>query len=1093
MPVDVSTSPSGERKRALLAALLKKRAERADRFPLSFGQQRLWFLHRLDPPSPAYNCPLGIRFEGPLDVAMLEQAIAGVVARHEALRTTFMENLEGPIQVVHREMRAPLTVVDLRGPARSEAELRPVLVAEARRPFDLTRGPLYRTTLFHVSDAYHILVFNLHHIVGDGWSLEVLFRELSVLYESYAAAQVPVLPVLPIQYADFAEWQQQRVTCDSLRDQLEWWASYLGNDSTPLPLPTDRLRPPMQSTNGTREPFTLPGPLLDSLRRLAQREGATLFMVLLAAFKLLLHRHTGAPEISVGSPLAGRNRADLEGVVGMFVNTLVLRTSLAGNPTYRELLQRVRNGALDAYDRQEVPFEKLVERMQPERTLSCHPLFQTLFALYRPPPQGRWRDTSWRAFDVPTDTAKFDVSFVLTERATEITAEIEYNSDVFEAATVRRWAAHFETLLGNIVANPDERCLDLALLPEAEKRQIVVTWNETTLGYRRDRRVHELFEEQAQRAPAATALIFEQQRISYGDLDDRASRLAAQLRQHRVGPESLVGILLERSPRMLVAILAVLKAGGAYVPLDPVYPKDRLDFIFNDTRMPVVLTQAGLAAQLPGGTEVAILVLADDAAVVRTTTPRLKEYRASAHPFEVGPSSANLAYVIYTSGSTGRPKGVAVEHASVVALIAWAQAQFTREELAGALASTSVCFDVSVFEMFVPLCTGGTIVLAENILQLPSLPAASQVVMVNTVPSAMQELLRSGSLPPSVRTVALAGEPLAQRLVDELYATSTVQRVYDLYGPTEDTVYSTWALRERGGRATIGRPIANEQAYILDDRRRTVPIGIPGELCLAGDGLARGYLNRPELTAEKFIENPFSPGRLLYRTGDLARFLPDGNIEYLGRLDHQVKIRGRRIELGEIESVLRQHAEIHDCVVVVREDQEEEKRIVVYLVSANDPPPDRRVLRLFLQQKLPDYMVPTAFVFLAKLPLTPTGKVDRKALPPPDRGQLSVAAEFVPPRTPAETTLAKIWCDLLRVERVGTHDNFFQLGGHSLLVMKLITRVGESFGVQLPLRVAFGAPTLGGLASVIEEAVITEVADLGEDEVERVASDIRPA
>jgi amino acid adenylation domain-containing protein len=1086
---------SGERKRALLAALLKKRAERADRFPLSFGQQRLWFLHRLDQQSPAYNCPLGIRFDGPLDPAILQKAIATVVERHEVLRTTFREGPDGPLQVVNPQAPVNLTVIDLGEKVRTEAELRPVLVAEARRSFDLVQGPLFRTTLFRLAADKHILVFNLHHVIGDGWSLEVLFRELSSLYEAFSADQASPLPPLPIQYADFAAWQQQRLTCDALREQLNWWVEHLGRDSAPLELPTDRPRPPVQTTNGTREPFVIPAALTEGLRRLAQREGATLFMVLLAAYKLLLYRHTGMAEIAVGSPLAGRNRAELEGLIGMFVNTLVLKTPLTGNPTFRELLQRVRNRALDAYDRQEVPFEKLVERLQPERTLSCHPLFQTLFALYRPPPEGRWRGTAWKAFDVPTDTAKFDLSFVLTERADEITGEIEYNTDVFDVATMRRWAAQLQALLASILANPDLPIDELNLLPEGERRQLLVDWNSATCSYPRDRRLHELFEEQARRTPDAPALVFERERITYRELEMRAERLAAQLRELEVGPETLVGVLLERTPRLLVAILGILKAGGAYVPLDPVYPKDRLEFIFDDTRMPILLTQPELSEQLPAAAETGVLYLdaSGVAAPAAGRAPRRKPYRSSAHPFEIAPAPTNLAYVIYTSGSTGRPKGVAVEHRSVVALIAWARTVFRAEDFAGALASTSICFDVSVFELFVPLCVGGTVILAENVLQLPVLPAAAEVVMINTVPSAMQELIRSRSLPASVQTVVLAGEPLPQRLVDELYAVPTIARVFDIYGPTEDTVYSTWTLRRRGGRATIGRPIANEQAYIVDARMRPVPIGIPGELCLAGDGLARGYLHRPELTAEKFTENPFAPGRPLYHTGDLARFDADGNIEYLGRLDHQVKVRGRRIELGEIESVLRQHADVHDCLVVVREDTPGDKNLVAYVVAGGAPPPDRRILRLHLHHKLPDYMVPSAFVFLPKMPLLANGKIDRKALPAPELGSSEPTVAFVAPRTPAEAALAKIWCELLRVEQVGANDNFFQLGGHSLLVMRMMARIVENFGVQLPLRAAFGTPTLGGLASVIEEAVLTEVAELGEDEAERVSAEVEVA
>ncbi len=1032
--------------------------------PLSLGQQQMWLLAQLAPDSPVYNECVTIHLPGPLDGAALEQSFNEIIRRHEAWRTSFPLVDGQPIQMIHPPSTRTLPMVDLRylPETEREAEARRLATEDARILFDLAHGPLLRATLMRLGDAEHRLFLTLHQIIFDGVSLYWVFLpELRALYESFLSGKPSPLPDLPIQYADFAVWQRQWLQGDMLADQLAYWKQQLADAPTVLKLPTDRPHPPVQTYRGSMRPFALSKRLTDSIKALSRQEGVTQFVALLAAFNTLLYRYTGQDDLLIGTSTAGRKRSEIQGLMGFFLNTLVLRTNLSGNPTFRELLVRVREVTNSAFAYEDVPFEYLVKELHPERNLALSPLFQVMLTLEPPLPvlPSAWTLTQ---MDVETDTAKFDLYLELDDRPEGLIGRFEYSTDLFDAATIDRMVRHWQTLLEGIVADPERRLSELPLLTETERHRILVEWNATQTEYPMDRCVHQLFEAQVERTPDAVAAIFEDTQLTYRELNQLANQLAHQLQQLSVGPEVLVGICMERSLEMVVGILGILKAGGAYVPLDPVYPDDRLAFMLQDARVSVLLTERGLAERLPQHT-VNVLYLDTGWEDIAQECDQNLISRAT---------SENLAYVIYTSGSTGRPKGVAIAHRSTVALIHWALGIFTPEELTGVLASTSICFDLSVFELFVPLSCGGTVLLTENPLQLSGLSSGRRVTLINTVPSAAAELVYSGNLPTSVRTVNLAGELPHNTLIRRLYQQGAIQRIFNLYGPTEATTYSTFTLVEEEEREpSIGRPIANTQAYILDTHLQPVPIGITGELYIGGEGLARGYLNRPELTAERFISNPFSqqPDARLYKTGDLARYLPDGNIEFLGRIDHQVKIRGFRIELGEIEAVLRQHPEVREAVVVAWEDTPGDTRLVAYIVATQGQAPAITILRNFLKERLPKYMVPASFVLLEALPLTSNGKVNRRALPAAERSKAKLDESFVAPTQPLHQQLEQIWEDLLDIRPVGVRDNFFDLGGHSLLATRLVDRIERIFGKKIPLATLFAGPTIEQLAVALQQ------------------------
>lgn len=1037
--------------------------------PLSFSQQQLWVLDQLVPNHPFYNVPEAIRLKGGLDVAALEHSLQAIVQRHEILRTHFITLAGQPIQVIQASLDLSVPIVDVSGAQHPEAEAYQLMVAEAQRPFDLSHGNLIRVILFRLSPTEHILLLNLHHIICDEWSFKVLLEELTVLYTAFSQQQPELLAMLPLQYADFAIWQRQQLQA-LLAPQLKYWTQQLSGAPAMLQLPTDYPRSPRPSYRGARHWITFPPSLTTQLKVLSRQEGVTIYMTLLAAFQALLCRYTGQTDICVGSPIANRHGSETEKLIGFFVNTLVLRTDLSGNPSFRELLHRVREVALEAYAHQDVPFEQVVQAVQPnQRDASYNPLFQVMFNLQNVPLTDlEMADITLSRVAIDNQTAKFDLSLDLTTTSDGITGFLEYSTDLFAPETIARLVGHLQTLLTSIASQPEQQLAVLPILTPVETQQFTA-WNQTQVVYPNQLCMHQLFEAQVERTPDAVAVVFGTDQLTYGELNQRSNQLARTLQQFGVKPEVLVGICADRSIEMVVGLLAILKAGGAYVPLDPKYPSDRLAFMLDDSQATVLLTQTHLLESLPH--QSVQIVCLDDA---RPFADQCSDNLTC----EV--NSSHLAYVIYTSGSTGKPKGVAIEHRSPVALIHWAQSVFTSEDLAVVLAATSICFDLSVFELFVTLSSGGKVVLAQSALCLPNLSQANEVTLINTVPSAIAELLRINGIPNSVRTVNLAGEPLLNSLVQQIYQQTSVQQVYNLYGPSEDTTYSTVALIPRNSQKLppIGQPISNTQAYVLDREKQRLPIGVLGELYLGGAGLARGYLHRPELTAERFIPNPFQESEAaefdlptshyLYKTGDLVRYAPDGNLEFLGRIDHQVKIRGFRIELGEIEATLRQHPSVQEAVVMVREDQPAQPQLVAYLVCQSSPTPSISELRRFLQTQLPEYMLPAAFVMLEQLPLNPNGKVDRKALPAPDGDRPDLDATFIAPRTDVEVQMAHTWATILKLETVGVEDNFFELGGNSLLAAQLMVSLQATFEIELPVRHLFEHPTIAGLARTVD-------------------------
>jgi amino acid adenylation domain-containing protein/non-ribosomal peptide synthase protein (TIGR01720 family) len=1030
--------------------------------PLSFAQQRLWFLDQLEPGSSAYNRPFAFRLTGRLNVESLTQSLEEIVRRHEVLRTTY-STVDGEArQTIAPEIGLPISLIDLRHvPSQNrDAVVRALAAEDARRSFDLARGPLVRACILQTADDEHVLLLSQHHINTDAWSNDVLVHEVSHAYEAFSTGVASSLPDLSIQYADFAAWQRDWLESEAARQQLAFWKDEFKIVPPALQLPTDRPRPAVQSYRGASRQFTLPTRLAAALRELSRNEGATLFMTLLAAFQTLLHRYTGQPDILVGTPIAGRTRPEVERLIGFFVNTLVLRADMRGGPSFRDLLTQVRHRAVAAYANQDLPFETLVDELALERDLSRTPLFQVMFLLQTDALQSlRLQDLTVRQVETPIEAAKFDLTLYVSESGQGLNGSIEYNTDLFDASTIDGMCGHFETLLAGVAADPNCPVSELPLLSDAERRQLLVEWNDTRVEWPEDECLHELIEAQVRRSPDAVAVVAADRQLTYRELNRKANQLARCLRSLGVGPEGRVAVCLQRSIELVVAVLGVLKAGAAYVPMDPAYPTSRLAFILDDSGASVVLTDESLATSLPAHS--AQVVCLDD-------TLQIAAAERGEDLGETG-ASRNLSHVIYTSGSTGRPKGVAIEQRSVVTLVRWSHETYSADDLAGVLASTSICFDLSVWELFVPLSVGGAVVISPTALDLSTLRGAQRVTLVNTVPSAIAELLRTDGIPASVRTVNLAGEPLTRELSDALYGTGTIERVYDLYGPSEDTTYSTFARRRVGDRATIGRPLANTRVYLGEVGQAPVPIGVVGELQLSGAGLARGYLDRPDLTAERFLPDAMGPepGQRLYRTGDLARWRADGRLEFLGRLDHQVKIRGFRIELGEIEAALRDHTAVRDAIVLAREDQPGARRLVAYLTASGQPTVTE--LRDHLKSRLPGYMIPAAFVTLEALPRLPNGKIDRRALPAPDQTRPDLQDAFVAPRNPVERQLAEIWSQALGLQHVGVHDNFFQLGGDSILSIQIVSRANQQ-GLRLNARQLFEHQTIAQLATVTDIA-----------------------
>nr|UBH04475.1 NosC [Desmonostoc muscorum CCALA 125] len=1060
----------------LSTPFIAQRAENAE-IPLSYAQQRLWFLDQFEPNSASYNIPLALRLVGTLNQFALEQSLHEIIARHEGLRTNFVTVNGQATQIIQTQTNWTVSVVSLKHLSTNEQEIATQQLAQqqAIQPFDLTNQALVKATLLVLSETEHILLVCMHHIVSDGWSMGVFFQELAALYNAYSQAQPSPLTPLPIQYADFAIWQRQWLQGGVLQSQLSYWQQQLKDAPALLSLPTDRPRPAIQTFAGAHQEFALSQKLTQGLIQLSQKQGCTLFMTLLAAYDTLLYRYTGVADILVGSPIANRDRSETEGLIGFFVNTLVMRTDLSGNPSFSELLTRVREMAMQAYTYQNLPFEMLVEALQPQRDLSHTPLFQVMFALQNVPLSGvELAGLSVTPLMPESTIAKFDLTLLMENTADGLVGVWEYSTDLFDGSTIERMSGHFVTLLESIVANPEQQISQLPLLTQIEQQQLLVEWNNTQADYPQDLCIHQLFEEQAARTPDAVAVEFENQQLTYQQLNSRANELGHYLQSLGVGADVLVGICVERSIEMVVGLLGILKAGGAYVPLDPDYPSDRLSFMLEDAQLRVLLTQQQLKEKLPQH---------HGQVVCLDTDWELISQSSQENPITTVQDS-NLAYVIYTSGSTGKPKGAMNTHLGICNRLLWMQQAYQLTALDCILQKTPFSFDVSVWEFLWPLITGARLVVAkpgghQDSAYLVNLILEQQVTIVHFVPSMLQVFLEEPSLENcrSLKRVICSGEALPVELQERFFARLECE-LHNLYGPTEAAIDVTyWQCFLDGNFRTvpIGQPIANTQIYILDEHLQPVPVGVAGELHIGGAGLARGYLNRPELTKEKFILNPFSdePYSRLYKTGDLARYLPDGTIEYLGRIDNQVKIRGFRIELGEIEALLNQHDDVQASCVIAREDNPGDKRLVAYIVGDQQHSPTITQLRQFLSSQLPQYMIPHAFVMLESLPLTPNGKVDRRALKAPDsRGELEVS--FVAPRNQIEEILAQIWAEVLRVEQVGIHDNFFELGGDSILSIQIISRA-KLAGLQLTLKQLFAHQTIAELATVANIASVIQI------------------
>ena len=1087
---DISTlmSSLSPEKRALLERrLMEKRAAAAREqriprrtadgpCPLSFAQELMWLLdHLID--TSAYHVPRALRMKGPLNVEALEYALNRIVERHEVLRTTYREVDGQPMQFVSPSATVRLTRIDLSqlGEAEREREAQRILVEEGRGKFDFVRDLMLRTILLRMGENDHILLLLSHHIASDGQSKAVLFRELKTFYLAYCEGKQVELPELPIQYSDYAVWQREWMQGEVLKEHLAFWKEQLAGAPMLLELPTDHPRPATQSFEGARQFLRCPDGMLENFKALCRTEGTTLFMTMLAAFGTLLYRWSGQDDMLIGTPVSGRSRTELEPLIGYFSNSVVLRLSLSGDPTFRELLQQTKEVALAAYSHQHLPFEKLVTEMQPQRDLSYSPMYQVMFSV------GEHRDLG---IDLPgmeitpilidRGVAKFDMTLGMTELRDDLMCNIEYCSALFEPGTMERLAHHFQNLLQGVVENPDQGISALPLLSAEDRHKFLFTWNETRREYPRDVFVPNLFERNAEKTPDAVAVVYEDRRLTYRELNERANQLGHFLRKRGVGPETRVVVCVERSPEMIVGVMGVMKAGGAYVPLDAMYARERLPIILEDAECPVLLTQKSLLASLPA-TKAEVITLDAD-------WPRIAAESKENPKHAITPGT--LAYVVYTSGSTGLPKGVMINHGGLVNQYRAYEESYGLRSPGSWLYMANFSFDVFSSDLTRSLCSGGKMVicpmelllnpeglyglmLRENIDHAEFVPA-----VLRNLTAYLQQTIQKLDF---MRVLVCSSDAWSVADArDTLEVCGPKPRVINAYGVTEATIDSTYmditpeVLRGQGF-VPIGKPFPNTRTYVLDAHMQPSPIGIPGVLYIGGAGVARGYLKRPELTAEKFVPDPFStePGAKLYNSGDAAKYLADGNIEFLGRVDNQVKIRGFRIELGEVEAAIGQHPSVQQVVVIARELAPGDVGLVAYVVAAPAEVIDIGGLRAFLKGKLPAYMLPSAFEVLEKIPLSANRKVDRKALPAPKQKSADVAEAFVAPRDPHEEKMAGLWSEVLRFSPIGIHDNFFELGGHSLMAIQVISRVRNHFGVELPLRTLFENPTVAELCLAI--------------------------
>jgi amino acid adenylation domain-containing protein len=1052
---------------------------------LSFIQERIWFLNQLQPQLPLYNESSLFCLEGELNIEFLKKSINKIIERQEILRISFQTVGDRPLQIIAPNLTITLPIVEIKedGKTKQNFLIQQIVTEYASQPFDLSKSPLLRLLIVKLNQQKHLLLITMHHIISDGWSWKVFYQELTAFYQSYLNKNPLFLPKLSVQYADYAIWQRKTLDTQIYQHQLAYWRQQLKDINPILDLPKDKARPAISKFRGARETIEISASLTEKLKVLSKQEKVTLFIVLLTAFKVLLYRYTRQTDIVVGTPVANRNYQEIENLLGCFVNTLVLRTKFSEELSFLELLTKVRETALAAYAHRELPFEQLVKEVEAERSLSHNPLFQVMFVFQDAPLQAlELSNLKISPLIVDLGVAKFDITLFLEDTKNSLIGALEYNTEIFEAATIKQMVGHFQTLLEGIVTNPTQKIFDLPLLTKNERQQLLIEWNQTQTDYSRDTGIHQLIETQIEQTPDAIALVFENLHLTYRELNNKANRLADDLQGLGIKPDVIVGIYMERSLEMAIAILAILKAGGAYLPLDPTYPKERLAFMMADAQVSVLLTQSHLVETLPS----------QQAQVICLDRYWQKQQTFAGNPIKNPKSKIqnlyNLAYVIYTSGSTGAPKGVLNTHLGLSNRLLWMQDEYNLTNRDRVLQKTPFSFDVSVWEFLWSLLAGATLVLAKpeghrDSAYLVELINAEQITTLHFVPSMLQVFLEEPQLKKchSLKRVFCSGEALSLSLQERFFARFDAEtnfaslQFHNLYGPTEAAIDVTyWHCQHHDERqfVPLGRAIANTQIYILDRYLQPVPIGVVGELHIGGLGLARGYLNRTELTEEKFIANPFKQGRL-YKTGDLARYHRDGAIEYIGRIDHQVKLRGFRIELGEIERALLQYPGIRETIVTLREDAPGDKRLVSYIVL------DRHVsyflddLQSFLKKQLPSYMVPSAFVVMDALPLTPNGKVDRRALPTPNEVNSDREKTFVAANTPIEEMLTGIWAQILGLDRVGIHDNFFELGGHSLLATGLISQVRKQFQVELSPRCLFEAPTVARFAEYIKKAIAT--------------------
>lgn len=1080
----------------LSQVLIVPQSRETNTFPLSFSQQRLWFLDKLEPGSPLYNIPAVLRLRGRLNLSALEKSFNEVIRRHEVLRTTFGEKEGQPFQIIHDQGAIKINRIHLKGLPEKErsALLQQEAIKEANQPFDLSTGPLLRVTLLQFSDEDHALFVIMHHIVSDNWSTALFVHEILQLYRGYLQGISSSLPQLAVQYADFAVWQRKWLQGKTLDKQLAYWRDKLSDIPPLLDMPLDKSRPGFQTFHGDYKLFDIPDMTVKRITALSKEQDVTLFMTLLAAFYSLLYRYTGQDDICIGSPVANRNRKETENLIGFFVNTLVLRASINGDMTFRELLQQVKKTTLEAQEHQDLPFEILVEELDPERDMSRSPLFQVMFVMNNVPVDTlQLPDLEIEIVEIENKTAKFDLILNVTEATDGLHCKLEYNTDLFISESMKRLIEHYLLHLSSLLNDPGKPIKSIPLLTEDERHLVLEEWNRSEKQYDEHRTIAELFRNQVYRTPEATALRISDQKYSYEELNGLSNQLARHLIKQGLKNGQIVGVNANRSPEMIIAFLAILKTGAVYLPLDPTYPVERLKYMMADSRADFLLTQSQLSTNL---TSEAIKTVHLD--LIRETIAD-----EDSGDMEDFPPAQDTAYIIYTSGSTGQPKGVEISQQALAnhCLDMAEYYQLTAED--NVLQFAALNFDASIEQILAPLISGSTVCMRDDEIwdsfQFARVIEKYNLTVINPPTVYWAQLAADWAQKPesvpenNLRLVIIGGDVLKTDALQNWYKTPLKKvRLLNAYGPTEATITATTFEIPYGfsaDRVPIGRPRANRILYVLDKDGNPVPPGVAGELYIGGSVLAKGYLYRPQLTAQKFINDPFSEieGRRLYRTGDRVRFLPDGNLEFLGRIDFQVKIRGFRIELGEIESVLIQMPQIRQSIVQAVEDNQHNKRLVAYYVSEQSASLTKEQIREFLSARLPEYMIPSVFIELSELPLDPSGKINRRALPQPDPEHLAIKTEYVAPRTPTEEKLCLMIKNILQIERVGVHDSFFDLGGHSMMATQVVSRIREEFEVEISLRTLFEHPTAAGIAQAIAEV---QAEALDENELNKLLDEI---